>query len=252
MRKVIVVLVGVLVLLGSCNGTSEKDTSLTLKEYRDSGLPDPHKIWETNDFALANAVLVNIKNTKPQNLPIKDSKKSGVIFSRMISMENFPFLQDHSLSNSAKLILTKDFLIYCENWIKLYTFSGAEQKYYHQELTFALLFGLDITQIMLNLDENIQVMNHAEEMENELDYNPTKSVYFSGLFNLLRTQSNAKQFSKADNEVITDHVVSSINQNKAWMDDAIKSDLKEALQATIGGINSEYTTLKYDDLAQSL
>ena len=96
--------------LSSCGNDGPEDKSLSQEEYLNLGIPDPYKIWRSNDFALAHAVLENIKSTKPYNLPLKGSRKSGVVFDRMVSLENMDFLQDKSLHLVDKLRLSERFL----------------------------------------------------------------------------------------------------------------------------------------------
>ena len=49
------------------------------------------------DYETAFYVLNTLKYEKPFALPAKDSEKSGILFSRMMNLENLSFLQDETL-----------------------------------------------------------------------------------------------------------------------------------------------------------
>ena len=104
----IICTIGILIVINSCTSEKLTDNSLTLEEYMNSGMPDPYRIWKSNDFALANAVCENIKSSRPKCLPVKESRKSGMIFDRMVSLDNLDFLRNKNLNTIEKLSLAGD------------------------------------------------------------------------------------------------------------------------------------------------
>jgi len=238
--------------LSSCGNDGPEDKSLSQEEYLNLGIPDPYKIWRSNDFALAHAVLENIKSTKPYNLPLKGSRKSGVVFDRMVSLENMDFLQDKSLHLVDKLRLSERFLRNCEDWIRLYTLDSQGKQYYHRELTISHLFGLKITEIMLDLNNQIQLAGGNEEVDNDSYTDQVRSIYLSGLFNLIYEQSKISQFSKDDLKLITVHVIESVENSRSWMDETVRNDLKQMLQTVIDNTSLDNIKLRYKDLMESL
>ena len=236
----------------SCKNNRVEDKSLSLAEYMRSGMPDPYKIWRSHDFALANAVLENIKSTRPYNLPVKGSKKSGKIFDRMVSLENLNFLQDNRINLAQKLSLCNQYLKYCEDWIRLYTLHETGQQYYHRELAISHLFGLKITEIMLDLNDQLQLSGGDEDLDIEFYTDQVRSIYLSGLFNLIHEQSKISQFTEADLKLIADHVVESIENNRSWMDDTVRKDLRQMLQTVIDSTSLDSIESRYKDVMESL
>lgn len=215
--------------LNSCLDYQGKDTSLTLKEYRKSGMPDPDRVWLSNDFALAYAVLEDIKAKRPSCLPIKDSNKSGMVFERMTSKENLPFLHDAALPDELKLRMTKSFIQICDNWIKIYNFDESKEQYYHRELTEIYLFVLEISEIMLGIYDQIQASFELGNQENIIDENPVQPIYLSVLFNILRFEDKTEGYSIDDHMLMAKTLRASLQKNKVWMEESIKNDLKQAL-----------------------
>jgi len=240
----------IILTVSGCKQDTGKDNSLPLREYRKSGMPDPDKTWHSHDFSLANAVLEDIKSKNPKQLPIKESAKSGLVFKRMLSMENMIFLHDESIPDGQKLSQAEYYLRVCENWMRLYTLEAEGEQYYHHELTDVYLFGLEITHIMLEINERPQNSDRFDESVNEID--PIQSIYLSGLFNLLREQSNSPQFAEEDHEILTGQIIQSITQNRSWMDDAMLGDLKQALQLNVENASSNDIKAKYQELLASL
>lgn len=249
-RIVSAVLLVLILFSSSCNQELSNDKSLTLKEYKRLGMPDLNKLWESHDFYLTYAVLENIKSSRPFELPVKGSNRSGLIFEKMISLENMDFINDATLPNIHKLGMARNYLKIAENWISIYSYVHNGRQYYHKELTYTYLFGLEVTEILLDLNEDPHSANEQENITSGI--NPIQSIYLSGLFNLLQQQGNASQFDESDHELIAKEVTRSINQNKSWIDNTVQSDLKEVLQAIIDNEAVEVSGLLYSELIDSL
>ena len=98
------------------------------------GVPDPERIWDDEDFSRALLTLSEIKWEKPFELPVKDSKKSGLLFNRMISHDNMKFMQDDKLRLAEKGYELLIYLRVYENLSDLYTDPRFTKQYYHREL----------------------------------------------------------------------------------------------------------------------
>lgn len=77
--------------------TVSDDQSLTAEEYIDLGMPAHERPWSSVDMANAAKVLTEIANRDPIQLPRYHGSKSGELFSRLTSTENFGFFQNQSL-----------------------------------------------------------------------------------------------------------------------------------------------------------
>ena len=120
MKYIKYLLIG-LVLLSSCKKKSDKDYSLTIEEYQQIGVPDPTRAWNPDDVTIAMDRLTSIKWDKPYTLPRKNSEKSGVLFDRMVGLDNMTFLQDDSLEYHEKAYQSMQYMQLFEGWKDLYT-----------------------------------------------------------------------------------------------------------------------------------
>jgi len=141
----------ILIIFSSCSKSVDKDLSLTRQEYLSLGVPDCDKIWTQDNYIDAFMILNKLKLTKPSSLPRKNSKKSGKLFKRMISDENFAFLQTDTLSLSEKAYLIQYYSSIQNEMVRLYTIVLNKDQYYYQELIEIYIFGLNVTQKKLDL-----------------------------------------------------------------------------------------------------
>ena len=85
------------------------------------GVPDPNKVWSSEEIRIALDVFSRIKWEKPYTLPRKGSEKSGALFDRMISLGNMTFLQEDTLQLHDMAYLSLQFLQIFEKWKDVYT-----------------------------------------------------------------------------------------------------------------------------------
>ncbi|MEI6294383.1 MAG: hypothetical protein WCP36_11910, partial [Methanomicrobiales archaeon] len=77
LRNRIITLILITLITVSCNKSSKKDYSLTVKEYESMGMPDHTKLWSSQAYNNAFAILSKVKLNNPLSYPRKNSKKSG-------------------------------------------------------------------------------------------------------------------------------------------------------------------------------
>ena len=244
--KIIFISAALIIIVSSCNEKNANDESLTVNEYIKAGLPDPARQWQTNDYALAFAVLENVKATRPHYLPRKDSEKSGEIFVRILGRDDMRFLNNNAMSNDEKVLICRELLKVCERTINLYTISSSGQEYYHRELTDAYLFGLEMTDAMIDLKNQTEIIRGYDNTD------PIQSVYLSGLFNLLRTQNSASDFAADDHEMMINSIRNSVEKNKFWFNDNIKADLRAAFQQISDSTKAQGYNANYLDFLGSI
>ncbi len=97
-------------------------------------MPDYDKIWTQMDYIDAFFVLNKIKIRKPKSLPRKNSRKSGMHFNRMLSEENFSFLESDTLSLSDKAYEIQNYSNIQGELLRFYTDMFNKDQYYHDEL----------------------------------------------------------------------------------------------------------------------
>lgn len=248
-----VFLVLVLFIIGvSCSKKYDKDYSLTIEEYQNLGMSDPSMEWNRIDFADAYHVLSELKWEKPLELPKKGSKKSGLLFSHMVSLKNISFLEDDSLTLQKKAMRMMNVLQLYQDWIDLYSNPRNKTMYYHRELNEIYINRLHVTQKMLDIGDEINRSDVPSEIMMRSGYEFIQKNYLAGLFGFIEIQSNSSQFLKNELELMADSTSESIVRNKDWMDSVMTNDLKKSLHTVMDSTSSDYIRNKYIELSELL
>jgi len=242
-----------LIAFGSCQKTS-KDYSLSPEEYKKMGIPEPDKIWSLNDYSEALLALTNLKYDKPFALPIKDSKRSSSLFNRLISLQNMSFLNNDSIPLYERAQLVKQFLEVHRQLMDIYTNIRMEKQYYNRELVDIHIYGIQLTQKMLDLAYKINNSNVPGDIMMQSGFQSIQYLYYSGVIEVLKDQKNTSKYFENDLEVLTDSVFNSVLKNKNWLknDSTAISELKNALQIVMDSTSSDYIRNKYDKLTNNL
>lgn len=65
------------------------DTSLTWPVYRAAGVPEIDRTWSVEDYRRGVQVFVKMAGVSRGELPRRDSQRSGGVFARLVSRDNF-------------------------------------------------------------------------------------------------------------------------------------------------------------------
>ena len=236
------------VFLGFCKRPDRTDQSLTLEEYRELGISDPGKVWNFQDYAAAYAALLNLKSEKPYALPVKNSQRSGELFYRMVNLENLSFLQDESLPLHEKAHRIKGYVNVCDDLLILYTNILMRKQYYSPEMVEIWIFGLSVTQKMLDLAEKINQSDVPADRKMAAGYGSIRGIYLTGLLHVLREQQYTSQYQVNDLELLTDSLSVSVQRNLEWFDENTSQELKQAMQAVIDSTSSRKIKHDYREL----
>jgi len=237
--------------LSSCTDRRE-DHSLSVDAYMKQGMPDPGKKWDMTDYTEAHNVLAKIKWERPFELPAKDSEKSGLLFEHMISLDNFTFLQDSTMSLNVKAERISEFMRVYDYWIDVYTNPTLKRNYYDREIIDIQIFNLRLTEAMLNLAHKINRSDDPADIALQYGYRSIKGNYLTCLNNDLKTQSHTSEFADQDLERMADSVFNSVMRNKEWMDSSEVSELKVSLHLVMDSTASDYIRSKYKRLEEFL
>jgi len=248
--KHVVLIFFVLSGMFSCTN-SLPDESLSVDEYVRLGMPDPGKPWEMADYTQAYNVLAKIKWEKPHQLPAKDSKKSGLLFDHMMSLEYLSFLQDTSSLNE-KAARISEFMRVYDNWIDIYTVPIIKENRYHREILEIQIFNLRLMEAMVNLAHKINRSDDPADVALQVGYNSIKENYFASLDNNFKMQRNTSAFLKRDLDRMADSVYASVLRNKEWIDSSDVNELHRSLRLVIDSTSSDYIRSKYKNLEESL
>ena len=241
-----------LIVCGSCRKSSTNDYSLNLEEYQKMGIPEPNKIWTLNEYSAAFGSLMELKFNKPFALPVKDSKRSGALFNRMISFENMSFLNDESIPLNEKAHLIKEYLDVHGEMIDVYTNIRMKKQYYHRELIDINIFGLSLAEKMLDLAKEINESEDIIDISMQSGYRSIQMIYLFGLEDVLENQKHSSQYLNEDLETLTDSLTNSVLRNKDWLASTDIKDLKQALLVVIDSTSSNSIKEKYGMLMETL
>jgi len=248
------ILVGMILplIVYNCRKPNIIDHSLSLSEYRNLGMPDCDKDWTFENFDKALTVLLKIKREKPYSLPRKGSEKSGMVFDRMVSLDNTSFLQIDTVPLSIKARQINEFLRVQDNWIDLYTNIRMKKQFYHRELLDLQIFGLTVAQKMLDLANKIQQSEVPGDIEMQSGFSSIRGLYTIYLFDALKAQKFTSEYFVEDLERLSDTIANAVLRNQSWMDNAVTQDLNKLITTVIDSTSSDYIKEKYSTLRTSL
>jgi hypothetical protein len=238
-------------MIGFSCTKKDADQSLTVDEYVKRGVPDPGREWSINDFRETHRILGSMKWERPYQLPVKDSKRSGALFERMLSLENMSFLHDSTLSFSEKAERISAFINVCDYWADVYS-NPVIDRYYQREQIDIQIFTLNVTESMLNLATEIYQSDDPTAAALKYGYKTIKKDYLYCLANELKTQSRTSQFRQEDLNRLADSVYRSVTRNKEWMDSSAIKDVKRSLRLVMDSTSSDYIRHQYTTLEKLL
>ncbi len=234
--------------LGSCKKANDTDHSLTLVEYQELGMPDYKNVWSMEDYSNAFYVLNTLKYEKPKALPARESEKSGVLFSRMISIDNPSFLQDETLPLHAKADMIKWFVNTLMELRVVYTNVGMKRQYNVQELIDIDIFRVRVAQKMLDLGNEINESEDPSDVSMQSDYPEIQKMYLNILTELLEEQQHTSLYPEQTLELLSDSLSSSVRRNMLWFDENASEMIKQAMLTVIDSTSSRKIKNDYREL----
>jgi len=232
----------------SCNKPGSTDQSLTLAEYKEMGMPDSDSIWSMQEYSNAFFVLNTLKYENVKSLPVRESEKSGELFSRMISIENLSFLKDETLPLHAKADMIKWFVNTLMELKVAYTTIGPGNQYYVKELIDIEIFRVSVAHKMLDLGRQINESDDPSDVVMQSDYPQIQLMYLNILRELFELQQNESQYPRETLELLSDSLGASVEANMAWFDPGSSEMIKQAMQNVIessssGKIKDHYSAI---------
>lgn len=232
----------------SCTNPDRTDHSLSLEEYKELGMPDHSKVWGMQDYSDAFYVLNTLKYKNTKALPVRESERSGELFSRMISIDNLSFLQDESLPLHAKADRIKWFVNTLMELKVAYTTIGTEKQYYVKELMDIDIFRVSVAHKMLDLGKQINESKDPSDMVMQADYPQIQHMYLNILRELFELQQNESQYPQATLELLSDSLSASVKTNMAWFDSDASAMIKQEILTVIDSSSSRKIKKEYREL----
>ena len=250
-------LILVLVVCGSC-AKDRGDNSLTIGEYRELGMPDPNKEWTMADYSQAHNVLAKLKWERQLQLPVKDSDKSGILFTRMISRDYLSFLRDTTISRNEKARRISEFSVVYDYWMDIYNVPTVDKGYYDREIMDVRIFNLNLSEAAFKLANEINQSHDPLDVALQYGYPSIKRAYLECLNNYLQPRSYVhardywQKFSDGDMERMIDSVRRSFMRNRAWLIDNDIQELRHSVNSVVDSTSSERIRERYKTLAKDL
>ncbi|TFH27898.1 MAG: hypothetical protein E4H10_02315 [Bacteroidia bacterium] len=238
--------------LNSCKRPNQTDHSYTLEEYRELGMPDYDTVWNLENYETAFYVFKTLKYWKPLTLPAKDSEKSGLLFSRMVNIENLSFLKDDSLPLHEKAQMIKWYFNLYGGLIDVYTSIQPERQYYIRELGDIDIFGVRIAQKMLDLGNEINESDDPPDVDMQSDFPLIQKMYLNILSDVLKQQQHTSMYPVQTLEHLSDSLSHSVRRNMNWFDEDASEKIKQALLTVIDSTSSRKIINDYRELIETL
>lgn len=216
------------------------------------GMPDPTKVWNSDELSVAIDILSQLKWSQPYSLPRKDSHKSSVLFDRLISLDNMIFIGNDTLKHYEKAYFSMQFLQIFEKWNDVYTHPMWKKQYYHRELVDININEMRVAEIMVGLTKYIMASRDPYDVALKSGVPQVKADCVSSMINLLNLQSHTSQFMQEDLEMLTDSLSASILRNKDWMDSSSIHQLKKSIDVVLDSTSSDYVKSKYHSVQDQL
>ena len=239
-----------LVCIVSCNKRS--DYSYQLEKYSELGMPDFSRAWKISEFGDVIGTLRDIQNNEPFSLPRKGSRKSGKLFEHMVSMDNLSFLNIDTLPLYEKAYRIQSFLHIQSEYIDIYTDMRHREQYYNKELIDFYIYGISITQKMLDLAYKINESDAPGDVGMQSGFDAIQYIHVTMLSDALDKQKNTSLYNTEDLETLGDSIALSLRRNMTWFDSTAVEQIKQNMSVVIDSSSSDKIRNEYRDIINSL
>jgi len=252
MKNYVLLILILSVSLNSCKKANDTDHSLTLVEYKELGMPDYNSVWSMQDYSNAFYVLNTLKYENAKALPSRESERSKVLFSRMISIDNLSFLQDETLPLYAKAELIKWFVNTLMELKVAYTTIGSNTQYYIRELIDIDIFRVSVAQKMLELGNEINESEDPSDVDMQSDYPAIQLMYLNILTELFELQQYTSLYPEQTLELLSDSLSASVKRNMLWFDEDASALIEQAMLTVQDKTSSRKIRNNYRELTEIL
>lgn len=238
-KNTLALLILLTLITGSCKKISNKDLSLTVKEYQALGMPDPDKIWATQDYLKAHGTLSNLRMKDPLAFPRKHSRKSGSVFRRIINKENLTYINDTTFSLRDRALEIMNFSSLLNNLSYMYTDNIKSEQNYKEELIDIDIFELYVREKMLDLAGQIMNSKKQSDIIMQSGTGSVISGYVVLISIILGDQVKSNVYSSRDLDRLSKEVSRSIKDYLHWLGPAEKQKIGSSIRNTIDKTTSD-------------
>jgi hypothetical protein len=252
LRKISAILFTILLITSSCKNIFRKDLSLTEKEYTAKGMPDIRKAWSEQELIKAHVTLGSLRTRNFLTLPIKGSRKSGRVFSRIISRENLEFLDDPSKSLRDKAFEIQTLANFLNEISEMYHDNLKIEQYYSKEIMDIFVFEIYVREKMLELAEKIMNSKDPEDKAMSSGRPAIVGGYVNLIRVLVREQEKTKSYPSGQLKRLSGAVLKSVRENLKYLDAESKRNLSAELRNTSEKIKSASAGKDIDEMLKYL
>lgn len=252
MKNSSLLIIVVLISFASCSHPNRKDFSYPLGKYRELGIPDISRPWKVSEFAEVVSILRSIKNKDPLSLPRKGSRKSGELFDHLVSMDNLSFLKLDTLPLYEKAYRIQSFVQIQSDYVDIYTDLYRREQYYNKELIECYIFGISISQKMLDLAYQINESDRPVDVGMQAGFQAIQYNHTIMLSNALNQQKNTSLYKAEDLERLSDSIALSVRRNMSWFDSLAIAKIKHTMSVVIDSSTSDKIKGEYRDIINAL
>ena len=252
MKNSYLILLVFLVSVISCSNPKEKDYSLQLEKYSELGMPDFNRPWQISEFGEVIATLRDILNNEPLSLPRKGSSKSGKLFEQLISMDNLSFLDTDSLPLYEKAYRIQSFVHIQDEYVDIYTDLYRREQYYNEELIDFYIFGISVSQKMLDLAYQINNSDKPGDIGMQSGFSGIQYGHVFMISSCLDKQKNTSLYKAEDLERLSDSIAYSVRKNMSWYDTIAIDRIKQNMLVVIDSSSSDKISNEYRDIINKL
>ena len=251
-KNIFIVLVTIILITASCKNIFRKDLSLTEKEYTAKGMPDIGKAWSEPELIKAHVTLGSLRTKNFLSLPVKGSRKSGRVFSRIISRENLSFLDDPSKPLRDKAFEIQTLANFLNEISEMYHDNLKIEQYYSKEIMDIFIFEISVREKMLELAEKIMNSRDPEDRAMSSGRPAIVGSYVNLIRVLVREQEKTKSYTSGELKRLSGAVLKSVRENLKYLDSESKQKLSSEIRNSFEKIKSGSARKDIDEMLKSL
>jgi hypothetical protein len=242
----------IIIVTISCKNFFRKDQSLTEKEYMAKGMPDIGKVWAEQELIKAHVTLGSLRTKNFLTLPLKDSRKSGKVFSRIISRANLSFLDDPSKALHDKAYEIQTLANFMNEISRMYHDNFKIEQYYSRELIEIYLFEIYIREKMLDLSDKIMNSKDIADMAMSSGREAIEIGYVNLITTLVLEQEKTNSYSSGDLRRLSGATLKSVKENLKYINTRSKQRLSGEISKASEKIKSGFARKDISEMLKLL
>ena len=143
------------------------DHSLTATKYIEKGMPANDRLWTGKDYAQAMSVLQTLAAGDPTTLPRYGSATSGVVFARIVALDNFS-LFPATLTKQQRLMFAVSIMENLGQITILYSSVTTQAGVFDSELVELLRYTLELTRSVIQFMEAFLATLPADDPDRDV------------------------------------------------------------------------------------